>query len=135
MTLQQVETPTRMPSRAAGRAADPAGHAGPDAIKFAAGDGFLRELKKRVDAYFERTGRRRRDCPQMYFKTATLLTAFAAVYLLLLLVVHAWWLALPLAVLLGLSMAAIGFNVQHDGGHGAYSEHKWVNKTMAATLD
>ena len=49
--------------------------------------------------------------------------------------VHAWWLVLPLAVLLGLAMAAIGFNVQHDGGHDAYSEHKWVNKLMAGTLD
>ena len=107
----------------------------PAAIKFAAGDGFLRELKKRVDAWFEQTGRRRRDCPQMYLKTATLLGTLAAVYLLLLLVVHAWWLVVPLAVLLGLAMAGVGFNVQHDGGHGAYSEHRWVNRAMAATLD
>src|SRR5436305_1553540 len=103
--------------------------------KFSRSDRFLQELRRRVDAYFERTGRRRRDCPQMYFKTATLLTTLAAVYLLLLVVVHAWWLVLPLAVLLGLAMAGIGFNVQHDGGHGAYSEHKWVNKVMAGTLD
>src|SRR5262249_27976320 len=47
----------------------------------------------------------------------------------------AWWLALPLAASVGLSMAAIGFNIQHDGGHRAYSDHQWVNKLMAMTLD
>ena len=32
-------------------------------------------------------------------------------------------------------MAAIGFNIQHDGGHQAYSDRQWVNKLMALTLD
>jgi linoleoyl-CoA desaturase len=57
------------------------------------------------------------------------------VYVLLVFVVQAWWLALPLAVLLGLVAAGIGFNVQHDGGHSAYSEHPWINKLAALTLD
>lgn len=104
-------------------------------LKFSGSDRFLRELRKRVDAYFERTGRSRRDCPQMYFKTATIMAWFATAYLLLLLVVHAWWLVLPLAVVLGLALAAIGFNIQHDGGHRAYSDHRWINKVMALTLD
>src|SRR5262249_25450649 len=46
-----------------------------------------------------------------------------------------WWLALPLAASLGLALAAVGFNVQHDGGHQAYSDRPWVNKLMALTLD
>jgi linoleoyl-CoA desaturase len=50
-------------------------------------------------------------------------------------VVQAWWLALPLAVLLGLSAAAIGFNIQHDGGHHAYSNYPWINKLASLTLD
>lgn len=110
------------------------GH-GAGALKFSRSDRFLRELRKRVDAYFERTGRPRRDCPQMYFKTATILAWFIAAYVLLLFVVSSWWLVLPLAVVLGLSMAAIGFNIQHDGGHRAYSDRRWVNKIMALTLD
>src|SRR5688572_28185435 len=32
-------------------------------------------------------------------------------------------------------MAGIGFNVQHDGGHQGYSDHPWINKVMAASLD
>ena len=103
--------------------------------KFTGSDRFLHELRRRVDAYFERTGRPRRDCPQIYFKTATILAWFFGAYFLLLFVPMSWWLVLPLAVVLGLSMAAIGFNIQHDGGHKAYSERKWVNKVMAMTLD
>ena len=107
----------------------------PPKLKFSGSDRFLRELRHRVDAYFEKTGRSRRDCPQMYFKTATILAWFAGAYVLLLFVVSSWWLVLPLAVILGLALAAIGFNIQHDAGHKAYSERPWVNKIMALTLD
>jgi linoleoyl-CoA desaturase len=104
-------------------------------LKFTGSDRFLRELRRRVDAYFELTGRSRRDCLGMYFKTATILAWFAGAYALLLFAVSSWWLVLPLAVILGLALAAIGFNIQHDGGHKAYSDRPWVNKFMAMTLD
>ncbi len=104
-------------------------------LKFSGSDRFIRELRRRVDAYFERTGRRPRDCPQMYFKTATILAWFFGAYFVLLFVVTSWWTIVPLAVVLGLALAAIGFNVQHDGGHKAYSDRQWVNRTMALTLD
>ena len=104
-------------------------------VKFSGSDRFLRELRRRVDAYFESSGRRRRDCPQMYFKTATILAWFFTAYVLLLFVVTSWWAIVPLAIVLVLAMAAIGFNIQHDASHKAYSERSWVNKVMALTLD
>jgi linoleoyl-CoA desaturase len=104
-------------------------------LKFNGSDRFLRELRKRVDAYFERTGRRKRDSAGMYFKTATILAWFFSAYFLLVFVVTSWWLVVPLAIVLGLALAAIGFNIQHDGGHKAYSKYPWVNKVMALTLD
>jgi linoleoyl-CoA desaturase len=113
------------------RPANPA----PGALKFSVSDAFHRELRRRVDRYFSYTGRRRRDCPQMYLKTALLVSWLAASYFLLLFLAETWWLAVPLAISLGLSMAAIGFNVQHDGGHRAYSNHQWVNRIMASSLD
>src|SRR5437762_1226535 len=109
--------------------------AAPGKLKFAASEGFQRELRRRVDRYFRSTGRRRRDCPQMYVKTAIVVGWLVASYGLLVFLVETWWLALPLAFSLGLSMAALGFNVQHDGGHGAYSDRGWINKLMAMTLD
>lgn len=103
--------------------------------KFVHPDRFLKELRARVDAYFERTGKKKRDVPLMYFKTATILLWFFAVYFLLLFVASSWFTVVPLAVLLGLAVAAIGFNIQHDAGHKAYSDRPWVNKLMSLTLD
>ena len=73
---------------------------------------------------------------QMYVKTAILLAGFAVSYCLLVFVAQAWWQGL----LAGHSARpvrrpSIGFNVQHDGGHQAYSNHPWVNKLMAMTLE
>lgn len=104
-------------------------------MKFGPNDGFQLALRRRVQKYFEDTGRRQRDCPQMYVKTAVILGWFAASYILLVFLASTWWMALPLAISLGLSVAAVGFNIQHDGGHGAYSNHRWLNKLTALTLD
>ena len=104
-------------------------------VKFAPTGGFQRELRRRIDSYFSESGRRPRDCPRMYVKTAIMLAALAATYGLLLLFAETWAAAVPLAMLLGGCMAAVGFNVQHDGGHGGYSEHRWVNKLTSLSLD
>jgi linoleoyl-CoA desaturase len=104
-------------------------------VKFAATDEFHQELKRRVKRYFDETGLKRRDCPRMYTKTALIFGALATVYVALVFFVATWWLALPLAVLVGLLMAAVGFNIQHDGGHRAYSDSRCINNLMAMTLD
>ena len=109
--------------------------AAPGELKFGVSDGFHHALRRRVDQYFRSTEQARRDCPQMYFKTALILGWFVTSYVLLVFVVATWWQALPLAISLGLSTAAIGFNVQHDGGHQAYSARRWINKLTAMTLD
>ncbi len=107
----------------------------PGELKFGAGGLFQRELRRRVEGHFTNTGQRERDCPRMYLKTALVLGWFIASYAMLVFVAGTWLLALPLAISLGLSMAAIGFNIQHDGGHQAYSDRRWVNKLMAMSLD
>jgi len=104
-------------------------------LKFNDSEGFLQELRRRVDQYFRSTGRHPRDCPKMYLKTAIVMIWFAASYGLLVFGAGAWWTALPLAVSLGLSLAAVGFNIQHDGGHQAFSRRLWVNKLMSMTAD
>jgi len=104
-------------------------------LKFSDNSDFLGVLRQRVDDYFHSTGLPQRDCPQMYVKTLVIFCWFTVSYALLVFVAATWWQALPLAVSLGLAMAAIGFNIQHDGGHQAYSNHPWVNRLMALTLD
>lgn len=129
MLLLDQETPTR-PGNGAVHAGDLT-----RGLKFGKNNGFQVELRRRVDEFFQSSGRRQRDCPQMYAKTAIILACFAAAYVLLVFVAQTWWQAVPLAILLGLATAAIGFNVQHDGGHQAYSDRPWVNRLAAMTLD
>jgi linoleoyl-CoA desaturase len=96
---------------------------------------FCRQVQLRVDAYFEQAGVRRRDVPRMYLKTAIMLTWLAAAYYLLVFVAATPLATVAAAITLGLAMAGVGFNIQHDGNHGAYSEYAWINKTMALALD
>lgn len=107
----------------------------PDRLIFTQSNGFRMELQHRVDAFLESTGRRPRDCWQMYLKSAILFATYGAAYVLLVFFAQNAWQAVPLAVLLGLATAGIGFNVQHDAGHNAYSNHPWINRMMAITLD
>ncbi|MBK9118456.1 MAG: acyl-CoA desaturase [Phycisphaerales bacterium] len=71
----------------------------------------------------------------MYAKSVIVFVVVIAAYSALVFGGPVWWVALPIAVLLGLAVAAVGFNVQHDGSHKAYSEHAWVNRLAAHTLD
>jgi linoleoyl-CoA desaturase len=104
-------------------------------LKFGANDGFQVKLRRRVEDYFRKTGLRQRDCWQMYVKTAILLACFAGAYVLLVFVAQTWWQGLSLAILFGLAATALGFNVQHDGGHQSYSSFPWINRLMAMTLE
>jgi linoleoyl-CoA desaturase len=104
-------------------------------VKFDARDDFQRFLKVRVERFFRMTGRPPRDCWQMYVKTAIIMSWFAVSYVLLVFWAPTWWLAFPLAASLGVATAAVGFNIQHDGGHRAYSRQPWINHLAATSLD
>ncbi len=128
MTMTQANQVSAAPER------DRATHLDPK-LKFDKNSEFQAELRRRVDQFFESTGRKRRDCPQMYVKTAILILSLVALYVMLVFFAQNGWQALLLSILLGVVMAGIGFNVQHDGGHQAYSDHPWINKLMAMSLE
>jgi linoleoyl-CoA desaturase len=104
-------------------------------LRFAKGDAFYKELKRRVDAYFAETGKSPRDAWQMYLKTAIILAWFFGSYTLLVFFCSHWWQGVLASISLGMAAAAIGFNIQHDGGHRSYSRFMWVNRLMAMTID
>ncbi len=104
-------------------------------LKFARDNTFHAVVGQRVAAHLRSTGRRERDCPEMYAKTAIIFAAFVAVYLLLVFVATAWWQTVPLAILMALTVVAIGFNVMHDASHGAYSDSPLINRLMSMSLD
>jgi linoleoyl-CoA desaturase len=106
-----------------------------DRLKFSGDNTFHRELRRRVDDYFRQGELNQRDSGRMYLKTAVILSAFVVSYVLLVFFAATWWQGLLLSVALGITMAQIGFNIQHDAGHQAYSERRSVNKWLARTLD
>jgi linoleoyl-CoA desaturase len=93
------------------------------------------EVRRRVGDHLRATGRAERGGLRMYAKSAVILASFASIYVLLVFVATTWWQAVPLAIALGLTIVAIGFNIMHDANHDAYSERRWLNRVMAMTLD
>jgi linoleoyl-CoA desaturase len=107
----------------------------PSKPQFERDAGFHADLKRRVAAHFESAGTSTRGGFLMYLKTAAILGWFVASYVLLVFVVDSWWLGIPLAASLALAIAGIGFNIQHDANHRAYSKNGLVNRLLGGTLD
>ncbi|MEI6949389.1 acyl-CoA desaturase [Paraflavisolibacter sp. H34] len=96
---------------------------------------FHSELKKRVNQYFKQAGKESTGNFELYLKAGILVTSFIALYVHLVFFTPGTLLALAECVLLGLTVAGIGFNVMHDGGHGSFSRRKWVNTLAAFSLN
>ena len=115
-----------------GVSAPPVLHARP---RFEGRGAFSRDLEKEATAYFEGSGRARRDAPRMYLKSAVMLAWFVGSWTALVFFARNGVEGTVAALSLGLSIAGIGMSVQHDGNHGASSKHAWVNRVFGCTLD
>jgi len=94
--------------------------------------GFFTALRSEVDREVAAIGRAR-DAVRAYAKSAFIVLATIALY-----AAYLWldgWTVMLVAMPLGLAMAAIGFNIQHDGGHEALSRSRFINRCAAFTLD
>src|SRR6185295_13020931 len=88
---------------------------------------FHSELKRRIAEYFSQKGKRPTGNYKLYLKAGVFLASFIGVYIhLVFFTPPAIW-AISESVLMGCLIAAIGFNVMHDGAHGSFSRYKWVN--------
>lgn len=92
------------------------------------------ELKNRVNAYFDQEDIKPTGNKQLYIKAFILTTLFVLVYLHLLIFQPVWYWALAECILLGGLVAAIGFNVMHDGSHGSFSQKKWENRIASYSM-
>ena len=105
-------------------------------IKFSRNDarGFFKTLNKRVNQYFKDRNISKTGNWKLYVKTFVMFAIYIVPYFLLLTIEMNQWLQLGLAVLIGIGMAGVGMNVMHDGNHGSYSKHPWVNKLMGSSI-
>jgi linoleoyl-CoA desaturase len=96
---------------------------------------FFATVKQRVDAYFKDQNISKYANGEMYFKTLFFGGGAAALYLTIMLVPMPLWAMWGTAIVLGMFMAFIGFNIGHDAIHGSYSSHAWVNKLVGYSFN
>jgi len=96
---------------------------------------FYGELKTRIGDYFEQKGRATTGNFSLFLKAVVLLLTYAALYIHLVFFTPPPVFAIFECAVLGCVIAAIGFNVMHDGAHGSFSNHKWLNHVAAFTLN
>ncbi len=96
---------------------------------------FHAELKKRISDYFNQSGKSSTGNFALYLKAIILVVSFLFVYTHLVFFTPTTWLAIVECIILGGLTAAIGFNIMHDGMHGSFSKHKWVNEMAGLSLN
>jgi linoleoyl-CoA desaturase len=104
-------------------------------LRFGKRGDFHTIVTARVNAYFSESGQGKRDPVAFYLKAAVLFTWLIASYVCLVCLEIQAWQALALSVSLGLALASFGFNVFHDAGHNAISEHPFVNGLASLTMN
>ena len=96
---------------------------------------FHSELKRRITEYFEQVGKSTTGDYTLFLKAVVLMVSFVLIYIHLVFFTPATVWAILECVILGGVVAAIGFNVMHDGAHGSFSKYKWVNQLAAFSLN
>ncbi len=97
---------------------------------------FFSALRKKVDAYFDNNNIAPTGNFTLFSKTFILVVSLVFIYTALITQLFPYgWVNVLLCMLLGVNVAAIGFNVMHDGAHGSYSKYKWVNEIMGHSLN
>jgi len=106
------------------------------AIRFQRKDetGFFRELKNRIDNYFEENKLTKTGGSRMVWKAVGMMSMYLIPYGLILSGMFGPWTMLLLCIWMGAGLAGVGMSVMHDACHGAFSEKRWVNKLFARSM-
>lgn len=98
-------------------------------------ESFHAELKTRINEYFHSTGKSVAGNRNLYVKAIILVAGFLFLYIHLVFFTPGIFLSVAECILLGVVVAGIGFNIMHDGAHGSFSKHQWLNHTAAFSLN
>jgi linoleoyl-CoA desaturase len=96
---------------------------------------FFKDLRGRVDDYFESTGQSKYANGAMVLKTAVLITGYLTGIALQLVLLPSPLLSLGISAITGFFLAGIGMSVMHDANHGAYSANDTVNRWVGYSLN
>ena len=95
---------------------------------------FFQTLNKRVNQYFKDNQLAKTGNWKLYLKSVIMFTILIAPFVLILCLNINDWFKLMLAAVIGVGMAGVGMNVMHDGNHGSFSKHPWINKLMGSSI-
>ncbi len=96
---------------------------------------FYRSLKEKVDGYFSEHKIDPAGNTRLLLKSLFQVTTAILLYVVLVFFTPGLFVSILLCALLGLNLAAIGFNVMHEGGHQSFSRHNWLNQVSAYSLN
>jgi linoleoyl-CoA desaturase len=96
---------------------------------------FFQVLKERVDRYFIENKLHPAGNEKLLRKGIVQVVCAITVYVLLVFFTPSIAISITLCIVLGTSLAVIGFNVMHEGGHQTFSRHSWLNNASAFALN
>lgn len=96
---------------------------------------FTHELKNAVNEYFKNKGISTYANRAMVIKSVVMISMYVVPYALIMSNMLNIWQMWLCCIIMGFGIAGIGFSVQHDANHGAYSKHDWVNNVLGFTLN
>ncbi len=97
---------------------------------------FFEALKQKIDQYFSKNQLKQSGNSRLFTKAIILISTLVILYTVLVFFTpENIFVSILLCVLLGLNLAAIGFNIMHDGAHGSFSTKPWVNELTSYSLE
>ena len=107
-------------------------------LKFATTDknqlSFAAAVRKNVNDYFREKGISTKANFSMVIQSIVMLSLYIVPFVLILTLNLNIWVAMVLAIVMGIGTAGIGMCVMHDAVHGSYSGKEWINKIFGSTL-
>lgn len=97
---------------------------------------FHVELKKRINQYFETSGKSATGGFRILSKAMFFAAALIYCYIqLVFFKPQSIWIDMGLCIAMGIIIAGIGFNVMHDGAHGSFSKYPLLNHLAAYSTE
>lgn len=96
---------------------------------------FIREMKRRVNAYFKAEGLSKHADGRMIRKTIAMLALTFVPYGLIMSGSFGPWAMLGFCVVMGIGTAGCGFSIAHDALHGAYTKNRAANAVLDLSFD
>jgi len=96
---------------------------------------FSKSLKQKINTFFQQQSKSKNGNRRLFLKASILMLSLVTLYVSLVFLHPIWPISLVLCILLGVNLAAIGFNIMHDAGHNTFCDNKKVNSILSYSLN